>query len=333
MELYICSTYYHTLISILKAIDETEKPAVIICSYIPEYQNLAKKLEASHFFSEVIAVNNIDARPQTFKEKFLWRRGLYKKIVETTFRMDFSRFNEIYLFMDDTWIARYLKDIHVSYNILEDGLDAFKGIQNGPFAYTIVRPSLKNKVKRILKYGFDSYCYYLDEKHLVKSIEVNDITNIAIDGSDKRVIEKPRKTLYSKLTTEYLNRVVSVYLDNMNLLDIDNIVLVLTYPLFGDNLVKTLDEQMAIYSDICKRYALNYNVVIKPHPRDNLDYSPLSECKILPKTFPSELIPYIDDGKIKKYISVYSSSVYSYPKDKVVYYANVEEYIASEMTH
>ncbi len=326
MNLYICSTFYHVLITVLKSIHTNKENAIAITGYIPEYDSLIAKLRKSDLFGDVIFLEQFS--PQNDYEKEKWGKINVKKI-EDKYSKLFYEYNEIYLFMDDICYARYLKTKHIYYNIIEDGFDCFKKTKmaNSRFLYMV--QDRKIGLNKKIYYLFHPYDYYNIDYYLkckyVKTLEVNENIDLIINGKDKRVIEEKREQLFRLLDDDCKNVVIDIFLNDERIFKSDRIALVLTYCFYTDGKIDSEEKQVELYKRVCDYYRNKGLIpVIKPHPRDSVDYSCLN-CQLLSKNFPAELIEYLDENKIIKYFSIYSSAIHRFDKIKVDYFETIDE--------
>jgi len=90
-------------------------------------------------------------------------------------------------------------------------------------------------------------------------------------------------------------------------------IIIFTQPLFKDNITSE-EEQVQIYDEIIKQYPAQ-EVLLKPHPRDSIDYSfYFPNIAIIRKNIPSQLLDLLDI-KFKKAVTISSSSVLSFHYD------------------
>lgn len=87
-----------------------------------------------------------------------------------------------------------------------------------------------------------------------------------------------------------------------------------TQPLYTSGHVTSYDIQLKVFESIIRDYTVNdYQVVLKPHPRDEADYTALItkyKCGYIDKNLPSEILDYNLD--IKPYyaaVSVTSTAI------------------------
>ena len=114
---------------------------------------------------------------------------------------------------------------------------------------------------------------------------------------------------------EKKNFILSVYgitNEDLELMKTRN-VLILTQPMYIDK-VMSRDEQIDIYREMIDKYGI-LNVIVKPHPRDTLDYKGLFPGVIyFNKVVPMQLLAILGVN-FKKVATVNSSSALSFGKD------------------
>ena len=70
--------------------------------------------------------------------------------------------------------------------------------------------------------------------------------------------------------------------------------------------VDSVREEVA--KEIVRDYCQGYQVVIKPHPRDDIDYKKLfADCVVIKGKFPIEVLNFIDGIHFKKAVSIITS--------------------------
>lgn len=310
-KLYVCSTYYHTLITCVKAIEGKEQFEIAVTDYISGGEQLAERLRQSGLFKAVhYWVKPREYSPKNKLKRYLFIHKKNPKLVSEQISVDFGGYDEIYLFHDDIWVSRYLKDTHTPYNIIEDALDSFKYIDSSVFSY-MTGHSFTAKLKLLAGYGYR----YLSYCPLIRSIEVNDADGIQITGNN--IIQKLRKEMFDKLTSENKALLSRIFLPDEISHECLRGTLILTQPLAVDNIVSE-ERQLKIYRDIAERYSADGQVVIKPHPRDNCSYDSFG-CTMLPKNVPVEIIDICLEPHFKQAVTISSTSSASLKcADKVI---------------
>lgn len=308
-KIYICTTYYHVLISIVKAIQEETESRLVLTAHIPQITELAERIGCFHIFEhirligeikEYTAANKLEEvlffhwrNKQCFKKQLFWERELRQAAA-------------VYIFHDDTWVSHYLKEFAIPYTLLEDALDSFTIIDRSPFAYMLPSRTLRHRIRKKLNIGY----FFLQECPYVKQIEVNSLKGLKIPADD-RVFEVPRKKLFEGLTPECKKMLITIFGGNCgNQGKWKNAgVLILTQPLYEDGLVSDMEKQKQIYFQILKRFQCGDGTIyIKPHPRDICDYTDF-DAVILNRFFPVEILNYQEEIHFKKIVTVFSTAI------------------------
>lgn len=131
--------------------------------------------------------------------------------------------------------------------------------------------------------------------------------------------ELPRNELFASLTEQEKKNIISVFLENVELDAIQNATLLITQPLWKDGFLETEAEQIQIYQDIIQQYAKG-QVIVKAHPRDEIDYSAnLKESIVLKREFPIELLNFVGKAKMEKAITICSTAIdgIEFAKEKI----------------
>ncbi|HEM9602784.1 TPA: glycosyltransferase family 52 [Streptococcus agalactiae] len=289
MNYFVCHTLYHLLITIIKLKDK-ENTRIFICDTIPDYEAWIKIL------------NNQGIKTELFKE-LDYREQLQNKNVEEVMNLVdsylkhyFERVNaQVYLFNDDTLMGRYMAYLGKNYHLIEDGYNCFQAKLF--FGGSVVKRIIKTYfLKKYVPYGFSKYCL---------SIEVNSLEGLPHDRRSKKYKELPRKELFDSLTQEQKSLIFKLF--KMKPITIaPKSVLLLTQPLAQDKWYKTaterfqsIQEQYDYFEGIVHDYReRGYNIYLKVHPRDAVDYSKLP-VELLPSNIPMEIIELMLTGRFE----------------------------------
>ncbi|MGR1361111.1 glycosyltransferase family 52, partial [Streptococcus agalactiae] len=125
------------------------------------------------------------------------------------------------------------------------------------------------------------------------------------DIRSKKYKELPRKKLFDSLNKEQKSLIFKIF-KTKPLTITPKSVLLLTQPLAQDKWYKTpterfqsIQEQYDYFDDIVQEYrTLGYNVYLKVHPRDVVDYSKLP-VELLPSNVPMEIIELMSTGRFE----------------------------------
>ena len=315
MKLYICVTYYHVLIATIKSILSEFKSDLLLSNRIPGYKELYLSLEKSGVFNSVIVFDNVSIGNEENKinrrlDQF-FHQYRNKKIVEKYLKLDFSQYSDIYLFQDVHYLAYYLIAKGYKYHLLEDALDYYKYFDKyyGISKASYDRNSLKFRIKRLTGLGTQAW----GNSDACIDVEVNSLDDLQYQN--EKFFEVPRKELFGKLSSDQRKKVFNIFAENKNMDDgHEDAVLLCTQPLYHDHHVSSMAVQLKVFESIVKDYFnMGYVVVIKPHPRDEGDYSTIIDkyqCGYIDKNLPSEVLNYNPDSKpYYAAVSVTSTSI------------------------
>ena len=315
IKLYICVTYYHVLITTIKSILSGEKPDLLLSNIIPGYEQLVPSLEKSGLFGKITALDNKRILPE--QEKInkrldqLMRQHSNKKIVDKYLDMDFGKYSDIYVYQDAHYIAYYLIAKKYKYHLIEDALDYFRYFDKYyGIAKTSYDPhSLKFRLKRLTGLGTQAWG---NSKYCV-DVEVNSLKDLKM--CNEKYFEVPRKELFGRLTDDQKKTVYKIFAENKKVNSVGgDAVLVCTQPMFKDGHVSSMEVQLNVFEAVVREYSeKGYQIVIKPHPRDEADYSKIIEkyhCGYIDKNLPSEVLNYDPDARpYYAAISITSTSI------------------------
>ena len=160
--------------------------------------------------------------------------------------------------------------------------------------------------------GYSRYCI---------DYEVNDIS--ANHSLPPNVVEEPREELDKKLTPEDHAILVNIFLENKDSVvsqligdgsDTRPQVMILTEPLCE------MDVRKKLFGDIIDEYKEGNRVIIKPQPRDVLDYEKeFPDTIVIRDKFPMEVLGDIEGFKVDKVISVITQMENVYFAKEIVY--------------
>ena len=316
---YVCHTYYHALIAMVKELllpkEEQGKATLILSKLSNDFGTLDERVKKCGLFEDVIMY---DEKEDTFFPELkkyrtdtgniisnMWNRIIFTKkfgkLLEPDVPVDFKQYKDIFVFCDSDPIGYYLSYKKIYYHALEDGLDTLKycdqarvtnrghfGMKAWMAAHNLI----------FIENGYAKYC--LD-------MEVNDIS--CCPHPLPNFVEEPRNAMYDKLSQEDKRLLITVFIENLPQLE-EQIkkapadlpkYLVLTEPLCA------LDVREQLFKDVVKEYCDGAVPVIKPHPRDELNYkSVFPENIVIEGKFPMEVLNYIPGMNFDKAISVFT---------------------------
>lgn len=320
--IYICHTFYHVYIACLKELNrdvsEWGQADLMLSLMSNDFGNLKSRAQVTGLFAEIM---EFDEKEESFfpelaplkkdtgnlVKNMIQRIRFTKKfgkLLEPFVPVDLKQYEDIYVFCDSDPIGYYLSTHRIYYHALEDGLDCIRYYDTARYdnrGHFELKAWMAAHNLIFIQNGYSKYC--LD-------MEVNDISVLSYPCP--KYIEKPRRELTENLSTEAKNILVSIFIENKEKLlaaletgDSNPRILVLTEPLCD------LDTRERIFRDIIAEYgAVNgkqATILLKPHPRDVLDYAALfPEHIVLDGKFPMEILNYVEGLVFDKVISVFT---------------------------
>lgn len=316
---YVCHTYYHAWIAMVKElllpIEEQHKATLILSAMSNDFGNLDERVRKSGVFEEVLMYEEKEDShfPELARYREdtgnivtnMWNRILYTKkfgkLLELDVPVDFTQYKDIYVFCDSDPIGYYLSYKKIYYHAVEDGLDTLKYCDQarvtnkGHFG---IKAWMAKHNLIFVENGYAKYC--LD-------MEVNDIS--ACPHPLPNFVEKSRNAMYDSLAPEDRRILVKVFLENIEQLEEQLRQVPADLP---KNLVLTeplceLDVRERIFRDVIEEYCKDAVAIIKPHPRDVLNYKEKFKDQIVIEgKFPMEVLNFIPEMQFDKVISVFT---------------------------
>lgn len=326
--LYVCHTFYHVYVAILKEMKLArnmpagayQKADIALSAISTDFENLGDRLTKTAIFDTVIALD--EKREDFFPELAKYRKNYSSILRHMVNRMiftkklakceipymrviDFAAYGDIYVFCDSDPVGYYLNYRHIYYHAVEDGLDCLKNLDD---AYVANQGHfrLKTWFSRhnliFIMNGWGKYCI---------DMEINDRSVVPTDCS--RFVEEPRKPLEKALTPEQKKLVIKAFVD-----DADSLMEQLKPSCEGEEFACFLTEphpvdveaRKRVCLDVIEKYCKGYRVLIKPHPRDLIDYTALCpDAVVLRGRFPVEVLNFFEGLHIKKAVSIVTTAL------------------------
>lgn len=326
--IYVCHTFYHVYVAVLKEmklVRETsktmyQKADIALSSVSTDFEHLGDRLTKTGIFQNVIALD--EKREDFFPELAKYRKN-YKNILkhminrmiftkklakcETPYMevVDFAAYEDIYVFCDSDPIGYYLNYRHLYYHAVEDGLDCLKNLDDA-YVANHGHFRLKTWFSRhnliFIMNGWGKYC--LD-------MEINDRSVVPTDCP--RFVEVPRKPLEQALTPAQKRQMIEAFIE-----DADALVQQLRPSREGEEFACFLTEphpvdveaRKRVCLDVLAQYCQGYRVLIKPHPRDTIDYEALCpDAVVLRGRFPVEVLNFFEGLRIKLAVSILTTAM------------------------
>ena len=317
--IYVCHTFYHVYISVLKECNlplERRGGATLVLSTMSnDFGDLKERVLKTGLFEDVVEYHEKEDTFFPQLQKYHVDRGnivinmlarmkytkMLGKLQEPYIPVNFKEYKDVYVFCDSDPIGYYLSYKKIYYHALEDGLDCIKHYDTARYdnrGHFELKAKLASWNWIFIQNGYGKYC--LD-------MEVNNIA--CLQYSCKKYIEKSREELVSGIREEDKHLLVEMFMENVDTL-MEQIargdkskekVLLLSEPLCD------LETRERLFKDIIEEYAFGAEVFIKPHPRDLLDYrNKFKEQIVIEGKFPMEIMNFIPGIRWNKVITVFT---------------------------
>ncbi|MDR2888776.1 MAG: glycosyltransferase family 52 protein [Lachnospiraceae bacterium] len=320
--IYVCHTYYHAYIACLKELvlhRATAGKATLLLSRLSnDFGDLCARASASGLFEQVLEYDEKDESFFPQLKAYHTDRGniLFNMLARIKYTkqfgklqapyvpVDFRSYRDIYVFCDSDPIGYYLSSQKIYYHAVEDGLDCIKYYDTARYdnrGYFGVKAWMAAHNLIFIQNGYGKYC--LD-------MEVNDISVLPYPGP--KYIEQSREELVAGLKAADKELITAIFIadlpslrEKLNQGGDTGKVLILTEPLCDLTTRETIFRDIIVeYGTINGRAA---QIIIKPHPRDRLDYCAIfSGHIVLDGMFPMEILNFIPDLTIDRVVAVFT---------------------------
>lgn len=315
--IYVCHTYYHVFVSILKEFalpkEEQGQATLVLSKMSTDFQDLDARIKKQGIFEDVVW---FDEKPFWYFDELAKYKKDYKNFaVNLISRMIFTKkyakceapyipvnfreYKDIYVFCDSDPIGYYLSANRIYYHAVEDGLnnlmhyDAARYDNRGNFK---IKALLASWNLIFIQSGYSKYCI---------DMEVNQLEGLKY--YTKKYKEVSRAKLFERTTRHEKDMIVDIFVKDKNKLfeslsrigDNAKACLILTEPLCD------LESRKQIFRDLVDMYSKEMVVCLKPHPRDELDYTELfPNLIVFEKKVPMEVLNCLGEKFFDKVISV-----------------------------
>lgn len=293
--------------------EERGKATLILSKMANDFGTLDERVRKCGLFEEVLMYDEKeDFRFEELKRyrvdtgnivTNMWNRIIFTKkfgkLLEPDVPVDFKQYKDVYVYCDSDPIGFYLSYKKIYYHAIEDGLDTLKYCDQARYTnrgHFGIKAWMAAHNLIFIENGYAKYCI---------DMEVNDISCCPYPLPN--FVEVNRNEMFDKLTEEDKRLLVGLFIENMTQLEQQFAKvptdmpkhLVLTEPLCE------LSIREQLFKDVVEEYCTGGVAIIKPHPRDELDYKKVFPNNIVIEgKFPMEVLNYIPGVTFDKVISV-----------------------------
>ena len=312
---YICHTFFHAYVTAMRELNFGKKgeATLILSTMSNNFGGLKRRAEKSGLFKDVyffdekedVTSEEVMAYHQdkgnliaNFAQRIKYTK-LLGKLQEEYIPVDLKSYDEVYVFCDSDPIGYYLNYKKIKYHALEDGLNSGK-LNNQAMMTNAGAWPLKRLMAKMglifIESGYSRYCI----DYIVNDISMNYMP-------PKNIVECPFDSLWLNLKKEDHDLLADIFVENIETLrkelavagDEKQKVMILTEPLCE------LEVRKQLFGDLIEEYGKDYTVIVKPHPRDVLDYKKeFPDVIVMEGRFPMEVINDIEGLQVEKLVSV-----------------------------
>jgi len=308
-QVFVCGTYFQIYVSMLLTLyrkDPGSKSLLILNDHTPEIEKIIPALRENGFFDHYIFVPFRKIEGQVKKDtgilgKVIKRNKTIIKAVEhgsdIKSHFDFIAASELNLF--------YLWGFPSAYFVLKYPNNYFRIIEDGARNYVLKTSRFKLfKRKYLLRTyigdGFDD---------AIKEIQVQHPEQL-----DPRIRYKATRLAFQemqeKLSSEDRSKILRVFMREFAVtVDERKKLLVITQPLENSSISE--DDKLSLYRQIIDKYANDYQVYLKPHPRELTNYTQLLGRQFIeiPRAFPLEMLDLLQTITFDLGVTLFSSGL------------------------
>ena len=307
LSLYACSSYYQVLIALIKAMREDTVIDLVLEKHgVGTAEVLAEQIraKAGKYVARIFVIpDHPEADPYEQKETAGDERlsALLTAYVEELMGGSFfyELYDRIHVFWDLGYLGTCLNIRGKAYTLHEDSLDSYKKIRENRSNYAyIFDEKARAEHVGVVPFGFSPYC---------EAVEVNDLDGIQIPPEKAHAC--PRASLMEGLSGEQKKMLLDVFLPSDYVWD-QEAVLLLTEPFAVTGRLPERESQERLYQEIVRTYAAGKKLVIKAHPRDDMDYKKkFPEAEVLDKSMPMEVLNFVESASFDTAVTVTSSVI------------------------
>lgn len=317
--IYVCHTYYHVYVTFLKELNkpkqEQGRATLVLSKMSTDFGLFKERAMKSGLFCEVLEYDEKRQSAYPELDKYLTEGGnivgnmirriimtrKFGRLCEQDIPVDFTQYEDIYVFCDIDPVGYYLNWKHIPYHAVEDGLNTLKYCDEARYdnrGFFSLKAFMSSRLNLIfVQNGYGRYCI---------DMEVNDIS--AITYPCKKYVEVSRQALADNLTKEDKDIILRAFVRDIDVIGCQiresagrKKILILTEPLCD------LQTREKIFRDLINRYSQEGQIYLKPHPRDELDYRNLfAEYEQFDAMMPMEVLNFFPDFHVEKVVSVFT---------------------------
>ena len=307
MILYYALTTYHIQCCVLHRLTrKKDDTAVLLLSDI--HKNSVAFLDRyknSGIFDDVLLLkeSEVNANIKKNEQKHRSKNSILKSAcaeIKKILPINPNSADELYLCPDHFPFGWYVIKNKIKYHCFEEGCGV---LSDNKFMISNMR---RNKTQTAL---MNTLGYFGENDSCV---EILADTQAQVEGfTHAKMVDFSVKRILEELDVQALDKVLSFFGVNNTVKTNKNTSLILTQHMANLGIMPLCDQHK-LYELFTDYFLENTHIAIKPHPDDIAGrYKDIfgNSCTVLPFAMPSELLPYVFDGRVKTAIAAYSTAV------------------------
>lgn len=219
----------------------------------------------------------------------------YQSLIKMLEKME-NKKNKVFVGLDITLFFRNFIGYNFNYEIFEDGEVTYTENKN------------KRRIPNFILKLLNIYKYCQNPK----------IEKINVLWPERLSPKLKSKAIKMDIEEVFSNEIVSQKIYNCFLDTYFNFknktIMILTQCFYQHQMIDTKREQIEVYKKIVKQYENKYNIILKPHPSDYINYEELDikNLQVLPNYFPVEILDFnliTSKYKFEKIIAISSTAI------------------------
>jgi len=308
-KVYVCGTLFHVFISTLKSNFERNKGVeslLIVNDHTPCLEDIAKKLVSEGFFTNYLFVPFIDINIKYRSEENYFRKFFSRNKTTIRYVERDSNIKQYHDFINNSTINLFYNlGFSSTYFLIRFKENEFNQVEDGFRNYNPNVSNLKALKRKLLGTpqgeGRDPQIKTIEVQFPEKLPKIVRNKGVKLDISE----------LTKSLPTENRQKLLDIFLQGHTFeINGHKKAILITQPLSEDKFI-TEDYKIELYRKIIIDYAKDYDVYIKPHPRETTDYKGKIGTNIveIPRNFPMEILNFYPDIVFEKGITIYSGAL------------------------
>ena len=309
MIIYYAMTKYHLIFSIVHKLKMHKEDEAILFVYsgLQDLNTNYSRLKETRYFKDIYVVPEIEFRKNwtplgedASNDEIINNIQGMVELIEEWLPIPISKEDELYIANDHWAIGTYCIFKKIPYVYYEDGV----GMLSKPdYSYELVKKlnaTHATMAKYMKAFGLNECVKY----------KLADLENQSDGFYDEKAVHFSLKENLQSLKSEDMSRLLYIF-NAPNCGDAQNATILLTEH-FVNMKRLTIEGQRELYAILVDFFAMGDTLFVKPHPNDfQISYVDLfKNAKMISRIFPSELLPYCFENKLKLALAACSTSVY-----------------------